>query len=201
MTDAGWIGCGCLSSRNATSLTLSWDPALVGCLEDSQQWVLGAMARHGPRLVPMLWRILGNEQDVCDAYQDTFVKLAYLPQGKKPRNVKAYLFRTASNTAISILRKKKSFHQVCRNMSDQGYLKEYSRDNHDLDAEHLRTAMRINLARLPEYLRNTVVLYDLAGLSYEQTAKILGVSKGSIRVYRCRALQLLSVWMAKDRKK
>jgi DNA-directed RNA polymerase specialized sigma24 family protein len=25
----------------------------------------------------MLWRILGNEQDVCDAYQDTFLKLAH----------------------------------------------------------------------------------------------------------------------------
>jgi DNA-directed RNA polymerase specialized sigma24 family protein len=25
----------------------------------------------------MLWRILGNEQDVCDAYQDTFLQLAH----------------------------------------------------------------------------------------------------------------------------
>jgi len=183
------------------SIAVGWDFAEVESAQASQKWLLCAMKAHGQDLVALLWRILGNEQDVCDAYQDTFVKLAYLPQSKKPRNVKAYLFRTASNTAISILRKKKSFHQVCRNMFEKGYLKEYSRDNQDLDAEHLRTTMRINLARLPEYLRNAVVLYDLAGLSYEQAAKTLGVSKGSIRVYRCRALQLLSVWMAKDRKK
>lgn len=50
----------------------------------SQRWVLAAMQKHGPSLVAMLWRILGNEQDVCDAYQDTFVQLAHSRDGQVP---------------------------------------------------------------------------------------------------------------------
>lgn len=48
--------------------------------------------------------VLGNEQDVADAYQSTFLQLAHVAHGRRPRNLKAYLFRTAANIAVSILR-------------------------------------------------------------------------------------------------
>ena len=75
----------------AGSCGIVLDFPLSESLCQSQRWVLSAMQSHGRELVTMLWRILGNEQDVCDAYQDTFLKLANYQGGQKPRHVKAYI--------------------------------------------------------------------------------------------------------------
>ena len=89
---------------NANNCGLSWDFVLPESLSGTQRWVLSAMQNYGQQLVTMLWRMLGNEQDVCDAYQDTFLKLAHYEGGQKPEYVKAYIFRSASNVAMSMLR-------------------------------------------------------------------------------------------------
>jgi RNA polymerase sigma factor (sigma-70 family) len=162
--------------------------------EASQQWVLTAMQTHGPAILTMLWRILGNEQDVCDVYQESFLQLAYCEQGLKPRNVKSYVFRTATNIAISMLRRRqveKRFNnekmQVCAaSQPDAGT---------ELDAASLQEKLRQQMAMLPENLREVLVLHDLAELSYEQAAAILGLTPATARVYRCKAVQLLSEWM------
>ena len=58
------------------------------------------MDRDGPGIVRMLRRILGNEQDVMDAYQDCFCKLAQRPTGDRPSHARAYAYRTAGNIAM-----------------------------------------------------------------------------------------------------
>jgi RNA polymerase sigma-70 factor (ECF subfamily) len=155
------------------------------------------MQRHGPELVTMLWRILGNEQDVCDVYQDTFLRLAHYEGGGKPENVRAYVFRSASNAAISLLRRKliekKGLMEVCAAGNGAGAVTD------DLDSRLLQQSLRCYIAELPEHFRNVVILRDLAELPYTQVGRILGITVGTARVYRCRAIQLLSVWMKKER--
>ena len=103
----------------AATWGLSWDLTAAQGVAADQQWVLAAMQKHGPVLVQMLWRILGREQDVCDAYQDTFVRLAQCGQGPRLRNIRAFVLRAAANTAISILRRRryqrKAAEQLARN--------------------------------------------------------------------------------------
>jgi RNA polymerase sigma factor (sigma-70 family) len=175
---------------------LLWELAAVGeSAEVSQQWILSAMQKQGPALVSILWRILGNEQDVCDAYQDTFLKLAHQNFGRKPDNVKAYLFRTASNIAISMLRRRKHHDDACRHLVSLNSSPKQSDLIADLDLKELQENIRCHIARLPEYLRNVVVLRDLGELSYQEIARILGISSSTARVYRCRAIQILAVMM------
>src|SRR4030043_284642 len=90
----------------AVSYGTLWDFIGFETIADDQRWILSAMQKHGQEIVTMLWRILGNEQDVCDAYQDTFLQLAHYEGGRKPEHVKAYVFRTANNIAISMLRRR-----------------------------------------------------------------------------------------------
>jgi RNA polymerase sigma factor (sigma-70 family) len=68
----------------------------------------------------------------------------------------------------------------------------------EVDSEYLQEALRRRIAQLPEHLRNVVALRDLAELSYAQVGKILGISAGTARVYRCKAIQLLAMWMSKE---
>ncbi|MBL7214189.1 MAG: RNA polymerase sigma factor [Phycisphaerae bacterium] len=158
----------------------------------SQRWILTAMQQHGAVLVSMLWRILGNEQDVCDIYQETFLRLAHLENQAKPDNVRAYLFRTASNTAITMLRREQLKVQYQRQLCEK-----YKPHTHDpagyLDTMDLQQRLRDAIAKLPDYLGDVVVLRDLAEMPYKQVAKILGITTAAARVYRHKALKLLAM--------
>jgi RNA polymerase sigma factor (sigma-70 family) len=165
-------------------------------LVDEQRWILSAMQKYGQELVAMLWRILGKEQDVCDAYQDTFLRLAHYEGGHKPEHVKAYLFRTANNIAVSMIRRKISERNILTNSRD--FKTQADLPVEMIDSQYLQEKLRDCITRLPEYLRNIVILHELAELSYAEIAKILEISAASARVYRCKAIQMLTIWMAKE---
>jgi len=173
-----------------------WDFAGAEVVAENQRWVLATMQKHGQELVTMLWRILGNEQDVCDAYQDTFLQLAHFDGGRKPRHIKAYIFRVANNVAVSMLRRR--IIERNRLAVNAGSHETADEPGSEIDSKHLREVLRGYIAQLPENLRNVVSLRDLAELPYDQVGKILGISAGTARVYRCKAIQLLAVWMNRE---
>jgi len=165
-------------ATNSATFGLSWDFAAVRSADQSQRWVLSAMQNHGPGLVTMLWRILGNEQDLCDAYQQTFLQLAHYAGRQKPDNVQAYLFRTAANTAVSMLRQKKVRLKYKQAFSENAEMTRTVNYGSDLDAKFLQQKLRTAITKLPDYLRDVIVLRDLAELSYERVSRILGIKSG-----------------------
>lgn len=179
------------------SLTL--DFSLAECsVEKSQMWILTAMKDYGASLVHLLWRILGNEDDVCDAYQETFLRIAHLPNQQKPDNIRAYLYRTTTNIALSILRQKRLQHKVLSRLAQINPATEHYDSDQDLDTKGLCNALRDAVARLPDYLSDVIVLHDLAELPYYEVAKILGIRVATVRVYRHRALTLLASWLGRN---
>jgi len=182
----------------AIKYDLLWDLAASEAVEESQRWILTAMNRYGRELVTLLWRILGNEQDVCDAYQTTFLHLAHLDGGRKPRWVKAYLFRTASNAAITMLRQRGVERKTLSNMTAADVDEEGPTTEIDFDAGHLAESLRSHIAQLPEHLRNVILLRDLGELSYAEVARTMGISTGTARVYRCKAIQMLAMWVTEE---
>jgi RNA polymerase sigma factor (sigma-70 family) len=182
--------------NKAVSYDLLWDSAALEGVDESQRWILATMRRHGHELITLLWRILGNEQDVCDAYQTTFLRLAHHEDGLKPRWVKAYLFRTASNTAISMLRQRIVERKALSSVASAA--EEVADVQIDVNVKHLTENLRYHVAQLPEHLRDVVMLRDFGELSYTAVARIMGISIGTARVYRCKAVQLLATWMNKE---
>ncbi len=176
-----------------------WDYAASETIVEGQRWILSTMQNYGQELVTMLWRILGNEQDVCDAYQDTFLQLAHFEGGQKPEYVKAYVFRVANNVAVSMLRRRIAERNRLPMSVTAG--KAISSPVKELDSKYLQETLRDCIAQLPEHLRNVITLRDLAELSYAQIGRILGISAATARVYRCKAVQLLAVWMSKEERK
>ena len=180
----------------AVSYDLFWDPAACEAVEADQKWILAAMQTHGPELVTLLWRILGNEQDVCDAYQITFLRLAHRQGAQRPRQIRAYLFRTASNTAITMLRRRVAENRTLSDMDPAAPVANAAEK--DFDARHLAERLRRHIGDLPDHLRTVVTLRDLGELPYAEVARIMGISAGTARVYRCKAVQLLAAWMNKE---
>ena len=180
----------------AVSCGSLWDFAVTESVAENQRWILSAMQKYGPQLATMLWRILGNEQDVCDAYQDTFLQVAHCEGGRKPEYVRAYIFRVANNVAISMLRRRiAEKKRLSRTKAEKEMIRSPAKE---LDAKYLQETLRIYITQLPEHLRNVLTLRDLAEMSYARVGKILGISPGTARVYRCKAIQLLAVCMNKE---
>lgn len=179
----------------AISYGSAWNLAADDSVVESQRWILSTMQKYGQELITMLWRILGNEQDVCDAYQDTFLQLAHYEGRRKPDCLKAYVFRTANNIAISMLRQRIAERN---RLSGSARATAPSSPAQEIDSKYLQDALRSYIAQLPEHLRNVIILRDLGELSYAQISGILGISAATARVYRCKAVQLLSVWMGKE---
>ena len=173
-----------------------WDFIGSETIADEQRWILSAMQKHGQEIVTMLWRILGNEQDVCDAYQDTFLQLAHCEGAVKPDCIKAYIFRTANNVAISMLRRKIAERKRISVVAVEEKIMHSPLS--ELDSKYLQDVLRSYIAQLPDYLRNVLTLRDIAELSYAEIGRILSITAGTARVYRCKAIQLLSVWMGKE---
>lgn len=184
---------------DAAISVLLWDSTVAGSVDASQRWILTTMQTHGQALVTMLWRILGNEQDVCDAYQQTFLNLAHLADKRKPDNTQAYLFRTAANTAISMLRRRqirqRSFGVIAAKDATASRV-DYA---HELDTKLLQEKLRSAISHLPQYLRQVVILREFAEMPYARVGKILGISAATARVYRYKAITLLAALMAKTK--
>lgn len=142
--------------------------------------------RHGPMVLGVCRRILGNVPDVDDAFQATFVVLLKKGASIRPREqVGAWLHGVARRVACKAKGLVARQHQREQPMVDWGVESTPAFDHRDwlplLDKE---------LDRLPEKYRAAVVLCDLQGQSRREAATRLRVSEGTLssRLARARAL-------------
>jgi RNA polymerase sigma-70 factor (ECF subfamily) len=159
-------------------------------------WVTRLLDKEGEGVLRLLWRILGVEADVLDAYQDCFCKLATVaPGGVKLRNARAYLYRTASNIAIEMLRSRKRRIEHLPGIAE-AHLGEDAPAAADAAAEHERIdQLRSAITRLSPHLQQVILLRDLGQLPYEDVGRILGIDPATARVYRRHAVVKLAEWL------
>jgi RNA polymerase sigma-70 factor (ECF subfamily) len=161
-----------------------------------QTWLLRLMHKHSPGVVRTLWRMLGNEHDVLDVYQDTICRLAQFDERHSIRQLKAYFYRTAINRAAELMRSRRLRHsrqELLIRMERHKWQAEHAATVHS-PLEHLELVqqLRAAIAQLPRHLRDVIILRDLAELSYRQVASILEITPGTAKVYRCWAVRQLA---------
>lgn len=155
------------------------------------RWVTRVISREGPGILRMLWRILGREHDVMDAYQDCFCKLALRGRRGQITSAKAYAYRTAANVAIEMIRTRKRQAEHLPAVAAQRAMTQPGEPG-TLGEGSSVPALREAITRLPDHLRNVVLLRDLSRMSYKDVAKTLGIEPGTARVYRRHAVVKLA---------
>jgi len=130
--------------------------------------------------------MLGNAQDAEDAAQDVFIK-AYRKLGnfKPEAALYTWLYRIGVNTCIDYKRKYRDSSQNTPSHADG-----LSPENLYQSKETIRTITHA-LSALPEKLRAVIVLREVEALSYEEIAKILNISLGTVKSRISRARELL----------
>lgn len=157
--------------------------------------------RYRSPLTNYLFRMLGDYEEAIDLAQETFVRVYFaIERYHTDYAFSTYIYRIATNLAISEIRKKKrrrllsltSFFQT----EDSGDSQEFhppddkSLPDEDLiEIERNRTIEKA-IATLPDKYRAPIVLREIQELSYEEIAQILGLGLGTTksRISRARAL-------------
>jgi RNA polymerase sigma factor (sigma-70 family) len=141
--------------------------------------------RHGPMVLGVCRRLLGNEADAEDAFQATFLVLAKKAASVRPRGmVGSWLFGVARNLA----RKAKAMNTRRRAREREAAAR--PRPGAADARQHLVEALDEELGRLPDRYRAAIVLCDLEGATIKEAARQLSCPAGTLgaRLTRGRAL-------------
>lgn len=174
--------------------------------DTQQKWLVRLMRDTGPGLVRLLWRLLENEHDVLETYQECVCRLVALERPGSLRNARAYAYRTASNLAIELIRRRarRQAHwpEVIASQERLPHGRQCAhRDVPGIAAQReLVQQLRACILALPAHLRDVVVLRDLGALSYAEVGRILSIGAATARVYRCQAMARLAETLPGDRK-
>jgi len=190
----------------ARQLTTLWSVGTVGQADD--QALLAAycagrdgtaeaafrvlVERHGPMVVRVCRGVLGDGHDALDAAQAVFLVLARKADSIRGRgSVAPWLLGVACRVARKARRR-----AAVRRRNESAAAIESARDRAATAENAGRSscddeALHAEIARLPEKYRTPVVLCDLEGLTYEETARRLACPVGTVRSRLSRAREKL----------
>jgi RNA polymerase sigma-70 factor (ECF subfamily) len=191
------------------SLTLCPDEELLTRFCKGQTEAFGCLVRRYEReLYGYLRRYLGDASLAEDVFQNTFLQV-YVKSGQyEPgRPVRPWLYTIATNQAIDALRRN-GRHQA---LSLDQYREEAADgDLHSLvetlesqgpgpidsaQGKERREQIRASVDRLPDFLRQVLLLAYYQGLKYREIADILGIPVGTVKSRLHAALvKLQEVW-------
>jgi RNA polymerase sigma-70 factor (ECF subfamily) len=192
------------------------DEALLFRLREGEREVFGTLVRRYEReLFGYLRRYVGDDDLADDVFQNTFVQVFLKIQQYEPRRpARPWLYAIATNQAIDALRRRNR--RIADRPADaiaapdeEGeprplfeLLPSPGDSPHEV-AEQAEQAKRVRAAvnRLPELLRQTVLLVYFQGLKYQDAADILGIPVGTVKSRLHAALtKLTEEWTEEDSK-
>lgn len=204
----------------AITLTAGFDPALAIAspplsVEEMDDHALLAATREGDEtafqelvrryrnpITNFVYRMLNDYDRAADLAQETFVRVYMSSERYQATySFSTYIYRIASNLAISDLRQRKrrrvvpmpSFFSDKENAEIEVEFPDNRVVHPDqtMIEDERRKAVGRAIASLPDKYRAAVVLRDIEGKSYEEISAVLGLSDGTVKSRINRARNLL----------
>jgi len=177
------------------------DHALIQATRGGDEAAFGQIiSRYRSPITNYLYRFLNDYEEAVDLAQETFVRVYFaLDRYHTGYAFSTYIYRIATNLAISELRRRKrrrllSLTGLFQNDED-GNVEFQLADNRQLQDLALVEDERSDviaraIASLPEKYRIAVILRDVEGRSYEEIAEIMDLGLGTTksRISRGRGL-------------
>jgi RNA polymerase sigma factor (sigma-70 family) len=139
--------------------------------------------RHGPMVLGICGRVLGNADDAEDAFQATFLVLARRAASVRKRGaLGSWLYGVARHVALHAKR------AAARRRAREAKAMPRAESKRD----DLREVLDLELERLPEKYRAPLVLCDLEGRTRKEAARQLGLPQGTVASRLARGRTLLA---------
>lgn len=136
------------------------------------------MRRHGPMVMGLARRVVGDEQHAEDVFQAAFLMLARKAHTiHRPESLSCWLHGVAFRVALRVRRS----HRRRQELETQIRPAVSPSPLDELTAQELLTVLDEELHKLPENQRAPLILCCLEGLSQEEAAKRLGCSPGAVK--------------------
>jgi len=170
------------------------DPALVRAVQRGDPGAMDELIRGTYRDVYHLCRrLLGDPSDAADATQEVYLRVVKSVLAFRGESAfGTWLHRVTTNVCMTMLRRRGDVRArgqsagLLESPFDEIESDEVSVEDRVGNADLARRTARA-LAELPEEAREVVVLRDVQGLSTKETAELLGVSEGAVKVRLHRA--------------
>jgi RNA polymerase sigma factor (sigma-70 family) len=144
--------------------------------------------RHHGGLLSLTRHLLGSPEEAEDALQHTFAA-AYrqLARGEPPEHLRAWLYATARNRCLDVLRARRELPTELPAASTAGLPEDVERrsDLRELVAD---------IGRLPEDQRAALVMSELGDLGHAEVAEVLGCRPEKVRALIFQARAGLAGW-------
>ncbi len=188
--------------QKTVSLNDLSDHELIEATKTGDESAFGEiMCRYRSPITNYIYRFLNDYEEAVDLAQETFVRVYFaLERYHTEYAFSTYIYRIATNLAISEIRKRKRRKLVSltglfqfdnEEAQDFNPPDEKSLPDEDLiESEQSRTIAKA-IATLPEKYRAPIVLRDVEGKSYEEVAAIMELGLGTTKSRISRARKLL----------
>ncbi len=145
------------------------------------------LAEHGPAVWRTARRVLGDDTEAADCFQDTFVAALELSARQEVRNWSAVLRRIASCRAVDRLRQRSRHERrIVATPPDSTFAKEADPGRH-AEATELADRLRDAIARLPDLQAQVFCLRSVEQMRYDEIADALGLTVNHVGVLLKRA--------------
>ncbi len=126
-----------------------------------------------------------SREEAEDLVQETYARVLARPRLLRNEDEVGYLLRSMRNTLISQVRARERRPQTTE-LVEEVAVSGRASDN-PAEAAEIRE-VHAAIAELPEGFRDALVAVDIAGLSYPEAARALGVPEGTLtsRLFRAR---------------
>jgi RNA polymerase sigma-70 factor, ECF subfamily len=140
---------------------------------------------HLPRLYRAARAWTRSREEAEDLVQETYARVLARPRLLRGEDEVGYLLRALRNTLVS-QRRAESRRPVTTELVDELTGGARSGEN-PAEAVEIRE-LYVAISQLPDEFRDALVAVDVAGLSYQEAARSLGVPEGTLtsRLFRAR---------------
>jgi RNA polymerase sigma-70 factor (ECF subfamily) len=193
---------------SANSQSAGDDTVLVRRLQAGEEEAFERLVRtHAGPLLAVARRFLGSEDEARDAVQDAFISaFRSLDQFEEGARLSTWLHRIAVNAALMRLRSHRRrpedpIEDLLPKFDTSGTTVEFPREWKApaqvlLEREETRSIVRRKIEKLPEKYRIVLLLRDIEERDTGETAQLLGLSTGAVKVRLHRARLALRTLLA-----
>jgi RNA polymerase sigma-70 factor, ECF subfamily len=154
------------------------------------------LRRYQDRVYNLCRHMVDDRDDARDAAQDVFIKAFRALKSYKPdAGFYTWIYRIAVNTCLDF-KKKRQVPPLDVELMDS-FPSGGPFPEEVYESKEAGRIIEAALQRLPKKLRAAIVLREMEGLSYEETASVLGISTGTVKSRIARAREQLRGFLQK----
>lgn len=159
----------------------------------------GIVRRHSGLVWQTAYRLLGNEADAADCFQEAFLAALKLSRRQRVRNWAGLLQRLATRKALDVLRERARRSRVAGEPADWSAVAAAKPGPaQQTEAAELSARLRRALADLPPQQAEVFCLRFVGDLGYRQIGRLLGLNGSAVGVRLHRARQQLRKMLSSE---